>query len=156
MSVFFNILKIKILFYIFYWPTSTFILISSCFSSSSINTKQKFWGVPQLLCVCDFFNVICAWAHLDAIICLLIQVCSNMVEGLCWRMWWYCKLIFEAINFCSRLLLWGSIFPLLFLKKTCQVELGKLFIEFHLLTILLSCMNLYFICTLCFSCFSFD
>ena len=65
----------------------------------------------------------------------LIQVCSDMVEGLFWRMWWYCKLIFEAINFCSRLLLWGSIFPLLFLKKTFQVELGKLFIEFHLLTI---------------------
>ena len=35
--------------YIFYWLTSTFFLTDSCFSSSSKNVKQKFWGVPHLL-----------------------------------------------------------------------------------------------------------
>ena len=42
--------------YIFYWPTSTVFLISSCFSSSPINAKQKFWGVPHLLQMCVIFH----------------------------------------------------------------------------------------------------
>ena len=38
----YNIVNIKILIYIFYWLTSTVFLINSGFSSSSMNTKQKF------------------------------------------------------------------------------------------------------------------
>ena len=35
--------------YIFYWPISKVFSINSCFSGSSINAKQKFWGVRHLL-----------------------------------------------------------------------------------------------------------
>ena len=30
-------------------PLQQFFLINSCFSSSSINARKKFWGVPHLL-----------------------------------------------------------------------------------------------------------
>ena len=35
-------------------PTAMVFLIKSCFSSSSINSKQNFWGVPHLLPMRDF------------------------------------------------------------------------------------------------------
>ena len=38
--------------YFFYWPTSAVFWIIICFSSSSINAKKKFWGVPHLLHMC--------------------------------------------------------------------------------------------------------
>ena len=41
--------------YIFHWPTSTAFLINSCFSSSSTNAKQEFWGVSHLLHMCVIF-----------------------------------------------------------------------------------------------------
>ena len=53
----YNIVNIKILTF-FYWPTSTVFLINSCFSSSSINAKQKLWDVPHLLHMCAIFSVI--------------------------------------------------------------------------------------------------
>ena len=43
----------KILFFIF--PLQQFFLIKKCFSSSSINPKKKFWGVPYLLHMCMIF-----------------------------------------------------------------------------------------------------
>ena len=56
------ILNIKILTF-FYWPPST-ILTNSCFSSASINVKQKFWVVLHLLmCVILFLN---EWLYLNA------------------------------------------------------------------------------------------
>ena len=51
--IFVNIfVKIFVNTYIFYCPTLTAFLIKSCFSSSSINAKQKFWSVPHLLHMC--------------------------------------------------------------------------------------------------------
>ena len=35
---------------------STVFLIIICFSSSSINAKKKFWGVPHLLHMCVIFK----------------------------------------------------------------------------------------------------
>ena len=34
---------------IYYWPSSTAFLMNSCFSSSSVNAKHKFWGMSHLL-----------------------------------------------------------------------------------------------------------
>ena len=35
--------------FIRYCPRPTVFLIIDCFSSSSINTKKKFWGAPHIL-----------------------------------------------------------------------------------------------------------
>ena len=45
-------------YFVFYWPTSTVLLIIFCFSGSSINAKKKkkkFWGVTHLLHMCVIF-----------------------------------------------------------------------------------------------------
>ena len=47
----YNIVNIKILAF-FIVPLQQFFNI--CFSSSSINAKKKFWGVPHLFHMCDF------------------------------------------------------------------------------------------------------
>ena len=44
---------------VFYWPTSTVLLIIFCFSGSSINAKKKkkiLWGVTHLLHMCVIFH----------------------------------------------------------------------------------------------------
>ena len=41
-----NFVNIKI---ILNWPSSAVFLINSCFKSSSINAKNKFWDVPHFL-----------------------------------------------------------------------------------------------------------
>ena len=46
--------------FVFYWPSSVVFFII-CFSSSSINVKKKFWGVPQLLHMCVIFVVYLAY-----------------------------------------------------------------------------------------------
>ena len=48
LSLFFIFVNIKIPTF-FVGQLQQFFLINSCFSSSSINAKQKFWGVPHLL-----------------------------------------------------------------------------------------------------------
>ena len=40
--------------YNFYWSTLTVFWKNNCFSSSSVNAKQKFWGVLHLLYMCNF------------------------------------------------------------------------------------------------------
>ena len=46
------IVNVKIILF-FKWLTSTvFFLINSCFSSSSVNARNKFWVVPHLLHMC--------------------------------------------------------------------------------------------------------
>ena len=50
----YNIVNIKILKF-FIGPLQLFTLMNSYFSSSSINPKQKFWGVLHLLHVFWFF-----------------------------------------------------------------------------------------------------
>ena len=47
----YNIVNIKILAF-FIVPLQQFL--NSCFSSSSINAKKKFWRVPHLFHMCDF------------------------------------------------------------------------------------------------------
>ena len=47
----YNIVNTKI-FTFFIGPLQLFFLMNSCFSSSSINAKQKFWGVSHLLHMC--------------------------------------------------------------------------------------------------------
>ena len=61
--VFFFILFLKMQhkywnYFVFYWPTLTVFFITICFSSSSINGKKKFWGVPT------FFT--CVWLFMDS------------------------------------------------------------------------------------------
>ena len=56
--LFFKIfVNIKILIF-FIGPHQQFFLIKSCFSISSINAKQKFWGVPHLH-MCVIFYTTC-------------------------------------------------------------------------------------------------
>ena len=50
----YNIVNIKIYLF-FIGPLQQFFLIIICFSSSSINGKKKFWGVPHLLHMCVIF-----------------------------------------------------------------------------------------------------
>ena len=58
-----NIVNIKIILF-FYWPTLTDFVIIICFSSSSINVKKIFWGVPHLLHMCDFIILRWFWNFL--------------------------------------------------------------------------------------------
>ena len=50
-----SIVNIKIILF-FSGPLQQFFLINSCFSTTLINAKKKFWGVPPPSShVCDFF-----------------------------------------------------------------------------------------------------
>ena len=60
----YNIVNVKII-YIFYLPTLTVFLINSCFSNSSINAEQQFWGVPHLLHMCVIFVIILVFIMLS-------------------------------------------------------------------------------------------
>ena len=62
-------LQILKLFY-FLLAHSTVFLIIICFSSSSINVKKKFWGVPDLLRMCVWFFHIYLW-----------QICGNFYRN---------------------------------------------------------------------------
>ena len=59
-------------YYVFYWVTSTFFLIDTCFSSSSINAKKKFWDMPYLLHMCVVFKLtsLCIWVYCKHILSL--------------------------------------------------------------------------------------
>ena len=54
--IFFKCNIVSVNYFVFYWPTSTVFLIIICFSSSSINAKKKFWGVPHFLHMCVIFK----------------------------------------------------------------------------------------------------
>ena len=54
-----NIFNIKII--VFYWLTATVFVLNNCFSSSSVNARNKFWGVPHLLHICVIFRIIKLW-----------------------------------------------------------------------------------------------
>ena len=58
-------------YFVFYWPTSAVFLIIICFSSSSINAKKKFWGVPYLLHICGIFTFLCS----SVCLCVSQSVC---------------------------------------------------------------------------------
>ena len=49
------IVNIKIILF-FIDPLQHFFSINTSFSSSSVNVKEKFWGVPCLLHMCVIFN----------------------------------------------------------------------------------------------------
>ena len=60
----YDIVNVKII-YIFYLPTLTVFLINSCFSNSSINAEQQFWGVPHLFHMCVIFVIILVFIMLS-------------------------------------------------------------------------------------------
>ena len=75
-------MEILKLFCFFYWPTSTVFLIVICFSSSLINTKNKFWVVPHLLHMCVIFFVwpLIFGAHKNHIAVHLLQLMVLVVQ----------------------------------------------------------------------------
>ena len=54
-----NTVNIKIFFFLLAHFNSFLIIV--CFSSSSVNAKNKFWGVPHLLHICVIFFKIYFW-----------------------------------------------------------------------------------------------
>ena len=83
-----NIVNIRII--VFYWPTSTVFLVNIYFSSSSINAKKKFWGVPHLYMrvILLYYSLFCIMLYNDLcnFICnqLFGTIMSFMINSTCW------------------------------------------------------------------------
>ena len=120
-----NIVNI-IFFFVFYWPTSTVFWINICFSSSSVNTKKKFWGVPYLhMCVILFVSKpLCMCGK-----CFLCIRCVYLVQTAYFYFMLLRFIIFQFFVQCAALFKFAMsvLTPFLFGKILISNELYQLY-----------------------------
>ena len=116
----------------FYLPTLTVFLINSCFSTSSVNAKQKFCGVPHLLphlllmCVIFKYYIKCVIISnvsftvnrlilREHLIPFLVWKWSRIFHSIKFKKGAYCPVFWQSFRFkkdeavswqCSSLLYW--------------------------------------------------